>query len=225
MSIKDTSEGRDKASCTNAAYLDKSGKQAGRLAATMQLIRKREEAKRFDETKAVDVQHHELSRLFDDLRDVIDDIGEDGRYFNFHLLNGEVPQLRIDQSTFVVMAKGGEGFRLLKETRAGRVMLRESRGREAMGEAVVHYIAERLSQIENQRGQAQPIASSYENNQDIRKNRLSEEQVIKPEPIVIARTSRLRSFVWFLIGFLTGAITLLVLAWFRTEISVYLSTV
>lgn len=232
--IEDGSDERVSTSNTHETGTDKSTKNARSLSETMQLIRKKEHAMRFAATSANAQNRSQLSHLLDDLEDVITDIGDDRKYFDFHLSHGELPQLWIDETTFVAMSKGGAGFRLFKQTRAGRILLRESRDRTDMGEAVVHYIAERLSHIENDQIHAQHAASSYDNEYAMRENKIAtnsapdnsarETAMMEPEPVIIVRRSRLRSFVWFLVGFLTGGLTLLALAWFRDDISAYLST-
>lgn len=199
---------------------NQAGKQTERLANTMRLIQERESAKKEKPKTAINSQHRALALLLDDLGDVINELGEASDYFNFHLTNGDVPQLWVDDTTFVVMARNEEGFRLLKETRAGRVLLRESRERKMMGEEVVHYVAERLSQIERESAQSysEPIREMA---------RPKREELITamdiPEPQIIVRGSGLRSFAWFLTGVITGAALLLAVAWFHDEISAYLA--
>ncbi|MEP2944454.1 MAG: hypothetical protein ABJL18_01195 [Hyphomicrobiales bacterium] len=232
--IEDGSDERVSTSNAHETETDKPSKNTRSLTETMQLIRKKEHARRFATANVHGQNRNQLSLLLDDLEDVIADIGDERKYFDFHLSHGEQPQLWIDETTFVVMSKGGAGFRLLKQTRAGRILLRESRGRAEMGEAVVHYIAERLSHIENEQIHAQHVASSHDNKYAMPENKIPENSapdnrmpdpaVMELEPTIIVRHSRLRSFFWFLTGFLTGALTLLALAWFRDDISAYLST-
>ena len=198
--------------------------QARRLAETLALVREQQEAKQAHEGNAKNAQRKELSILLDNLENVIAELGDDRQYFDFYLTDNHVPQLYIDRSTFVVAAKGGEDFRLLKETRAGRILLHETRDREAMGEAIVHYVAERLSHIDNERAQATRVASSYKNDYAMGHEGMRENAMMQAEPKIIVRGSRLRSFFWFLIGFLTGGITLFALAWFRADISALLSS-
>lgn len=198
--------------------------QARRLAETLALVREQQKAKRAHEGDARNAQREELSILLDNLEDVLDELGDDRQHFDFYLTDNHVPQLYIDRTTFVVVAKGGEGFRLLKETRAGRILLRETGDREAMGEAVVHYVAERLSHIDNERTGGGRVAPAYKNDYAMGHEGMRDNAMMRTEPQIIVRGSRLRSFFWFLIGFLAGGITLLALAWFRADIATLLAS-
>lgn len=207
---------------------EKSTYKSGRLASTLALLREQQNAEREINSEAMDLQADQLALLLEDLDEVIDELGDDRQHFDFRLSDHEVPQLWIDDVSFVVMAKDAECFRLLKETRAGRILLRESFGRKAMAEAVVHYVAERLSHIEDRRIQTGGFASfnrnAYIRPQEPLPQDMAYENVMrKVEPHIIVRSSPLRSFIWFLIGTLTGALTILALAWFRDDISAFLS--
>lgn len=197
---------------------DITDKKVSRLAETMQLIREKEGVRRINAMNAHGESYHQLSLLLGDLEDVIAELGDDRRHFDFYLSNNKSPQLLIDKTTFVVMAQGEEGFRLLKETRAGRILLNESYDRAVMGESVVHYVAERLSHIENDRIEGQRAALAQGDGHDMRENTMMER-----EPQIIVKRSRLRSFMWFLIGTITGAVAVLALAWFRDEITTFLA--
>ena len=54
----------------------------------------------------------------------------------------------MDATTFVTLADETGNYRMLKETRAGRILLCESEDRKAVGDATVNYIAERLAEWE-----------------------------------------------------------------------------
>lgn len=167
-----------------------------------------------------------LTQLEADVSDVIADIPNNVDIFHFEVTDGEPPRFWIDQTTFVVMAKNNEGFRMLKDTRVGRILLRESENREAVANAIVQYVAERVAQHQANettaqvtepkpmlRDMAQRPPQKPANQQTKRKPML-----IKDRPTVVIRHSRFRSFIWFIIGTLFGAISLLATAWFRQDI-------
>lgn len=191
-----------------------------RLHNTMRLIRQLENGREKDPLSNLDVQRQRLSALLNELDDVISDIPDDVDLFSFELSSNHPIRLWIDDTTFVVMAKGNEGYRMLKETRAGRVLLRESKNRRSINEAIVHYVAERLAQYERLQPEdvhARGRASSKGHHE--KPDPVSEDQAGSDETsAIIIRHSKVRSFIWFVIGTLFGAISLLAFAWFRTDI-------
>ena len=86
--------------------------------------------------------------LRDDLSDVINDIPYDAHFFDFRISGKEPARLWIDATTFITLADETGNYRMLKETRAGRVLLCESEDRKPVGDATVNYIAERLAEWE-----------------------------------------------------------------------------
>ena len=118
---------------------------AGRLEETMRLVREREANSKVEFAQ---LKRDALLALRDDLADVINDIPYDAHFFDFRISGKEPARLWVDATTFVTLADETGNYRMLKETRAGRVLLCESDDRKTVGEATVHYIAERLAEWE-----------------------------------------------------------------------------
>ncbi len=85
-----------------------------------------------------------LELLEDALRPLSAQIPEDVDMFDFGLMPGAHPRLFIDMIGFVEMARDARGYRLLQDTRHGRVVLAESDSVDRMVDAVTDYVARRL---------------------------------------------------------------------------------
>ena len=118
---------------------------AGRLEETMRLVRDREANSKGEFAQ---LKRDALLALRDDLSDVINDIPYDAHFFDFRISGKEPARLWVDATTFVTLADETGNYRMLKETRAGRILLCESEDRKAVGDATVNYIAERLAEWE-----------------------------------------------------------------------------
>ena len=118
---------------------------AGRLEETMRLVREREANSKGEFAQ---LKRDALLALRDDLSDVINDIPYDAHFFDFRISGKEPARLWVDATTFVTLADETGNYRMLKETRAGRILLCESEDRKAVGDATVNYIAERLAEWE-----------------------------------------------------------------------------
>lgn len=211
---------------TKMASANRPGKPGGRLAETLRLIREREGlANAGDATLTPDDEARKtLGLLLDDLRDVIDDLPKDVDFFEFNLSHGAPPRLWIDAVSFVVMAENNIGFRMLKHTRGGRILLKECLERADMEAAIVDYVARRLARREADMGpataraaassQIEPAAAVTQSNRS--DSRSNSRYGSRP-------SSRMASLAWFLAGTIVGAAALLGLAWFRADITALLA--
>jgi hypothetical protein len=75
-------------------------------------------------------------------------IPRDVELFDLGMVGHAPPRLFVDIIAFVEMADDGRGFRLMQQTRAGRVMLGETSDEKQMTGLVTDYIAERLVERE-----------------------------------------------------------------------------
>lgn len=91
-----------------------------------------------------------LEHLADLLQPVFDAVPERDEQFSFAVLPGEIPRLWVDATSFVTLARDKQTYRFVKDTRLGRTILAEGRSAEAVGDAVTHYVAERI--LERERG-------------------------------------------------------------------------
>ncbi len=99
----------------------------------------------------VDLRDAEVARL-DALNEVLDpvfkEIPADVELFDRGLTHGDPARLWIDVVCFVAMARDKRTYRLVQETRNGRVVLAESADVEDIAEATTTYIARRLVERE-----------------------------------------------------------------------------
>lgn len=105
-----------------------------------------------DRTDVVtDLRGAELTRLEilrEHLQPVFDEVPADCDIFDPGIAPGDKPRLFIDMVAFVEMGRDRRLYRLLQDTRAGRVVLAESERIEAAVRAVTDYIARRLIERE-----------------------------------------------------------------------------
>ena len=117
---------------------------------TMALRRARiENAERTD--VLMDLRAAEMTRLEilrEHLQPVFDEVPADCDLFDPGLAPGEKPRLFIDMVAFVEMARDRRSYRLMQDTRAGRILLGESERIEVMVRAITDYIARRLVERE-----------------------------------------------------------------------------
>lgn len=236
--------------------------EAGRLEETMRLVREREANSKVEFAQ---LKRDALLALRDDLSDVINDIPYDAHFFDFRISGKEPARLWVDATTFITLADETGNFRMLKETRAGRVLLCESDDRKTVGDAAVQYIAERLAEWErskttlNKASKPKPPAALVDDVQDdkifadtelfklalsdanhvqtanvIKSSSLDEDDDLDADfeksnrqetPIVVVKPSPLRSFIYFVIGTIVGAVGLLTYAWNREVITEFITKV
>lgn len=89
-----------------------------------------------------------LDLLLDDLKPIIADIPADDERFVFTISRGETPRLWIDATTHVVIARDARTYRLLSDTRLGRVVLAESEDLEQVSDRITAHVAERMVERE-----------------------------------------------------------------------------
>lgn len=216
----------------------KNKRQNSKLIETMKRIRERERAGVTAASAEAGNARRSLQLLMSDLRGVVEDIPYDAaEIFDFRLSRSEPARLWIDKTAFVAMAGDGEGFRMLKDTRAGRVLLRESREPAEIAKAVMHYVAERLARLYKEREAEERTTVMPERAPEKTPDRApppavpqaspasAGEGIFPSAPQITVRRSRLRSFLWFCAGFVFGAAALLVFAWFYADIAAYLARV
>ncbi|NJR13913.1 MAG: hypothetical protein HC779_06745 [Phyllobacteriaceae bacterium] len=111
--------------------------------------------------------------------------------FDFALSSGQNPRLFIDAVAHVDLGRDRMTYRLVRDTRNGRVVMEESRDLKTVADAATRYVAERI--VERQRAMegdvrplgvpaAAPTSSAHENVSDF-----------------------VLGLVWFLIGAVAGA--------------------
>jgi hypothetical protein len=153
-----------------------------------------------------------LSLLAEELQGVFSELPADDAYFICEVAGSTPPRLWIDPTTHVVMARDRRSYRLLKDTRLGRLTLHESADLDATADAVTDYIAERV--VERERSlESEALVEK------LRTAALDRKEAPSGEPVSREQANdRGSAFVWaliiFLAGFAVGALGLVAYAWF-----------
>lgn len=148
-----------------------------------------------------------LELLAEELAGVFSELPADDAYFICKVAGSTPPRLWIDPTTHVVMARDRRSYRLLKDTRLGRLTLNESADLDQTADAVTDYIAERL--IERERSlESDALLGKLRTVALDRSGETAYEQA----------SDRGSTLIWalivFLAGFAVGALGLVAYAWF-----------
>src|SRR3982075_4027277 len=134
------------------------------------------------EVARLEIIHEPLDPLFAQISDAVD-------LFDRGVSQGETPRLWIDVVAHVVMGRDKRIYRLVQDTRFGRIVIAESHDVPVIVDAVTGYVARRMIEREHAMV-ATPVAA---------------------EPAVEKKPRR-RGFGMFVLGFLLGAVALFGLA-------------
>lgn len=146
-----------------------------------------------------------LEILADALQPILDQAPRDCDIFDLAISPGERPRLFLDQIGFVEMDRDRRTYRLLQDTRHGRVTLCESESLDEVVDAATDYIAHRL--IEREKA----LAIDYASGGALRSLRIRTSESARPTPRREAsaasdamRAKAFRAFL-FLVEFLGSA--------------------
>ena len=146
----------------------------------------------------VDLRDAEVARL-EILGEALDplfgQIPDQVELFDRGISQGDTPRLWIDVVAHVVMGRDKRIYRLVQDTRFGRIVLAESHDVGAMVDAVTDYVARRLIEREHALVATPPAATS---------------------PVVAEKPPRRSRFWIFALGFVFGALALFGLALFAS---------
>ena len=145
----------------------------------------------------VDLRDAEVARL-EILNEALDplfgQIPDSVELFDRGISQGDTPRLWIDVVAHVAMGRDKRIYRLLQDTRFGRIVLAESHDVAAMVDAVTDYVARRLIEREHALVAAPAVAA---------------------QPVVAEKPRRGRFWI-FALGFVFGALALFGLALFAS---------
>lgn len=187
-----------------------------------------------------------LSALAEALEAVFAEVPADDDFFLFNIAGGMQPRLWIDPTSHVVIGRDRRTYRFLKDTRLGRVVIRETPDLEAMADSVTDYIAEKTVERERvQEGelllarlrtvvagnQAPSVAATFVSGRPaadaapaaVVAPATPADATPAPAPSVVPAGPRQRR-IWpwvllaFLIGMPAGALAALAYAWFNVAL-------
>ena len=178
-----------------------------------------------------DADRARLELLAEELQSVIDDIDPADDRFDFGISTGQQPRFWIDAVAHVHMGPDRRLYRVVRDTRLGRVILGEANEVKDAADTVARYVAERV--IERERmlsGDLDTMRGSAFNSETV-SDAGSEERVevetetlqtapIGPAPVVPERKpAKGAGFVigasWFILGCVAGAAALVAAFWDR----------
>jgi hypothetical protein len=143
-----------------------------------------------------------LDLLAEALVPVFSDVPADHEQFDFAVSSGVQPRLWIDATTHVMMGRDRRTYRLVRDTRLGRIVLAESGAVDPVANAVTSYIAERI--VERERmldGPSEPIAGLVDTGPD--------DDKAKRQPPTEEKGGWggfMSGLGWFVVGTLAGAL-------------------
>lgn len=176
-----------------------------------------------------------LSALAEALDGVFGEVPSDDDFFLFNIAGGMQPRLWIDPTSHVVIGRDRRTYRFLKDTRLGRIVIRETADLDAIADAVTDYIAEKTVERERvQEGelllarlrtvvagnQAPSAAATLGASRPQTAPVSPEEATAAPSPQASAATVRPARRMWpyvllaFLAGLPAGALGALAYAWY-----------
>ncbi|MBT9288956.1 hypothetical protein KL771_05820 [Hyphomicrobiaceae bacterium 22] len=133
------------------ADADPSSRPAGTVRSLQEAIRRVQEVATAKADSLADLAATERARLHllaEALADVVRDIPPEVDFFILAISPADPPRLWIDMTSHVALARDRRTYRFVKDTRLGRVVLRETPVLDRMADAVTDYIAERLIERE-----------------------------------------------------------------------------
>ncbi|TDH34403.1 hypothetical protein E2A64_17190 [Pseudohoeflea suaedae] len=179
-----------------------------------------------------DADRARLELLAEELQSVIDDVDPADDRFDFGISTGQQPRFWIDAVAHVHMGPDRRLYRVVRDTRLGRVILGEANDVREAADTVARYIAERV--IERERMLSGDLDAMRQNGfaleaeEDRRKERPSRSAQpaaiasapIEPAPVVPERKpGKGAGFVigasWFILGCVAGAAALVAAFWDR----------
>ncbi|MAY63644.1 MAG: hypothetical protein CML29_15690 [Rhizobiales bacterium] len=178
-----------------------------------------------------DADRARLELLAEELASVIEDINPADDRFDFGISTGQQPRFWIDAVAHVHMGPDRRVYRVVRDTRLGRIILEETTDVKSAADAVGRYVAERV--IERERilsGDLEPVRGmrnepGWEDGATARQGAVEETEAVHTAPIEPApaiperKQPKDTGFVigasWFIIGCVVGAAALVGAFWDR----------
>lgn len=154
-----------------------------------------------------DTERARLELLADEMKDVFKEIPEDDDQFTLQIVAGSTPRFWIDVTSHVVVGGDRRTYRLLKDTRLGRVVILETAEIDDMADCLTEYIAERILEREK------ALEGDWLNN---RLRKVAAETAGARQPN--SESSWAAGLGLFILGLAVGVIGLVGYAWFANPL-------
>lgn len=120
-----------------------------------------------------DAERMRLEILLDDLQSLIAQVPAEDERFDFTISSGTRPRLWIDAVAHVSMGRDRRTYRLVADSRMGRVVLAESADMRPVALQVARYVAERLLERDRSLGSPDVAAGAMFRAQSMREARMA----------------------------------------------------
>ncbi|MCQ8780989.1 hypothetical protein [Mangrovibrevibacter kandeliae] len=164
----------------------------------------------------IDIREADLARLeilAEVLQPVTEEVPSEDDLFDFMLARGPQPRYWVDGTAHVSMARDRRTYRLLRETRIGRVVLAESDDVRIIADRVTDYVAERI--VERDRAYAVTDGISTRIADRERHAVVSDDAPLRRKAGAARASEFVVALTWLMIGVVVGAGALFAIAAWR----------
>lgn len=174
------------------------------LRAAVDAVRTRQADQRDVVVDLGEAERARLDLLAAELLPLFEEIDEADERFDLAVSQGERPRMWIDMTTFVAMGHDKLSYRMVKDTRMGRIVMAETSDKDKMADIVAEYVAEKVLEREKMiEGEWRSMMSVKNAAVD-----LSSDAAAISTAHVPTKTRRSRGLMWFLLGLLCGLVLL-----------------
>lgn len=152
-----------------------------------------------------------LEMLKQELEEVFAAVPNDDPYWDFAMSYGVEARLWLDATAHIVMARDRRTYRLVRDMRAGRVVLCETPDLPIIEQAVTHYIADRI--VERQKlieSDTLPLQFHKAIQSHTEKQQANETATVNKE-----RNIFWRNIMWFAVGAVVAGLLLILLFYMK----------
>lgn len=152
-----------------------------------------------------------LEMLKQELEEVFAAVPNDDPYWDFAMSYGVEVRLWLDATAHIVMARDRRTYRLVRDTRAGRVVLCETPDLPIIEQAVTHYIADRI--VERQKLiESDTLPLQFHK---ALQSHTEEQQANETATVNIERNIFWRNIMWFAVGAVVAGLLLIFLFYLK----------
>lgn len=192
----------DKGSDDPHRELDKGSGTIRSLRAAVDAVRTRQADQRDVVVDLGEAERARLDLLAAELLPLFEEIDEADERFDLAVSQGERPRMWIDMTTFVAMGHDKLSYRMVKDTRMGRIVMAETSDKDKMADIVAEYVAEKVLEREKMiEGEWRSMMSVKNAAVD-----LSSDAAAISTAHLPPKKQRRRGLMWFLLGLLCGLV-------------------
>ena len=174
------------------------------LKAAVDAVRTRQADQRDVVVDLGEAERARLDLLAAELLPLFEEIDEADDRFDLAVSQGERPRMWIDMTTFVAMGHDKLNYRMVKDTRMGRIVMAETSDKDKMADFVSDYVAEKVLEREKM------IEGEWRSMMNVKNAAvdLSSDAAAISTAHLPPKKQRSRGLMWFLLGLLCGLVLL-----------------